>query len=756
MGAEKQKKNTGFAHLRSALLNWYPFVDGARALLLGDDTVPLLPLLQKHYAAVDTSPASDSRYDCIVAVDRIETESDVPAFLRDMSSRLADDGVFLLVFRNRFGIKYLCGGVDEYSGPSLTSLQPVGSGPRLYAKNEVSAFLGKAGFAPPRFYYLMPDADFIQAVYTDDFLPNDSIRDRVFPFDLHSSPLIAWEGDLYDDLVRERLLPFAANVYVAECRKASGIIPEKQVVYAALSTDREDQNSFATVLYSDGTGRKIPLSPKGMKTLQIMCANAVELEARGISIVSYTIAPGGIEMPFIREEGSLRYLRRQLPEHPEAFVKLFDLLYQDVLRSSPAAAALPDDPEKIWGAKAEDLGPILRSALIDMIPYNAFWADGKLRYYDQEFRVEDCPAKYVLFRALFYTWLHIPEAEQYLPLESMKARYGLLKCWDGFRAREARFVSKNRRYDALKEIYEHAGPDRAAIRRRRAAMDDSVLLSAVHTVQMELLQELDRVCSENGLRYMAIHGTLLGAVRHHGFIPWDDDVDVAMPRKDYDALLALGKERLSEGFFLQTPANSYGCFYGGYAKLRRDGTLALEPQHRNRSQSCHQGVWIDIFPLDNCPREKDGQKRLQKRLSFLQRIIYAKTYSSPQHVLQDVPGSRVSLYYLLARVTRRRWLTRWIDNLCRKQGESGQKGILACYYGARENKNIWPAEAVANVERVPFESMMLPIPCGWDALLRARYGKTYYELPPVYKRYRHDNVTFVFDPRGKSDGNGRQ
>ena len=67
MGAEKQKKNTGFAHLRSALLNWYPFVDGARALLLGDDTVPLLPLLQKHYAAVDTSPASDSRYDCIVA-----------------------------------------------------------------------------------------------------------------------------------------------------------------------------------------------------------------------------------------------------------------------------------------------------------------------------------------------------------------------------------------------------------------------------------------------------------------------------------------------------------------------------------------------------------------------------------------------------------------------------------------------------------------------------------------------------------------
>ena len=171
-------------------------------------------------------------------------------------------------------------------------------------------------------------------------------------------------------------------------------------------------------------------------------------------------------MPLIREEGLLHYLRRQLPEHIDAFVEVFDRIRQDVLQSSEPAEEVPEDLEAVWGAERKELGPILKSALIDMIPYNAFWAGGRIRYYDQEFRVENCPAKYVLFRALRYTWLHIPEAEKYLPLEEMKKRYGLSACWDGLWKRECRFVSGNRNYKALKDIYDHAFPDRDAICRR--------------------------------------------------------------------------------------------------------------------------------------------------------------------------------------------------------------------------------------------------------------------------------------------------
>ncbi len=456
-----------FQYLRSALLNWYPFAPGNRALLAGENTQPLMPLLKKHFQTVDTAPAEGERYDCIAAADYAEKAEDLPALLRSLYRLLDDDGVLLLAFRNRFGLKYLCGGTDEYVKTAFSTLQPAGGGERLYGRNEMKELLLRAGFAPPRFYYLMPDADFVQAVYTDDLLPEDSIRDRVFPFDLHDSPLIAWESDLYDDMVRERALPFAANVYLAECRKPGASPPKKSVVYAALSTDRGEENSFATVLYSDGTACKRPLFPKGLPYLEKVCANMAELSARGILTVSHTMTGSGIEMPLVREEGLLHYLRRQLPDHTEAFLSVFDRIWQDVLRSSPPAEETPDSLAEIWGAGRDQLGPILKSALIDMIPYNAFWADGRIRYYDQEFRVENCPAAYVLFRAIRYTWLHIPEAEKYLPLEEMKKRCHLTETWDGFMARENRFVAGNRNVEALKEIYDHANPDRTAILRRQ-------------------------------------------------------------------------------------------------------------------------------------------------------------------------------------------------------------------------------------------------------------------------------------------------
>ena len=464
---KKRERAPAVRRLRAALLNWYPFGGGSHALLLGKDTAPLLPLLEKRYREVDLSIDRETRYDCIAAVDLIETAEDLPALLRTLNDALDEGGVLLLAFRNRFGLKYLCGGVDDCVKEPFSVLQPVGSAPRLRTRGEMAVLLRRVGFAPPRFYYLMPDADFVQAVYTDEHLPTDSIRDRVFPFDLCDSPLIAWEGDLYDDLVREGTLPALANVYLAECRKQGAAAPERRVVHAALSTDRGERNGFATVLYSDGTAGKLPLYPQGLVTLERMCANMAELKAGGILTVDHTLTEDGVEMPFIREEWLMHHLRRQLPDDPDAFLRVFELLYQDVLRSSPPVEEPPSDLAAVWGTEPGLLGPILQSAWIDMIPYNAFWADGRIRYYDQEFRVEHCPAKYVLFRALRYTWIHIPEAEKTLPLRDVKERFGLTACWEGFLARENRFVAENRNWEALGEIYAHAQPDRAAMRRRR-------------------------------------------------------------------------------------------------------------------------------------------------------------------------------------------------------------------------------------------------------------------------------------------------
>ena len=753
--------------LGAALLNWYPFRDGKRALLLGSHTEALRMLLERHFDTVDLSPAEKIRsdrlsasgeigYDCIVAAGLLESSDDAPELLHALFAWLAGDGVLLLPFRNRFGLKYLCGGIDEAVKSPFATLQPEEHSPRLYARREMETMLLDAGFAKPRCYFLMPDADFVQAVYTEEYLPDESIRDRVFPFDTHNSPLVAWEGDLYDDMVRERMLPYLANVYLAECRKPDAPVPEKRVIYAALSTDRGKEHGFATVLLSDGTAEKLPLFPEGMQSLARLYDNMNALNERGILTVAHEMTDRGIVMPLVREEGLLHYLRRQLPEHPEAFLAVFEQVYADVLRSSPQAEEPPEHLHEIWGAEPQKLMPVLKTAWIDMIPYNAFWADGRIRYYDQEFSVQDCPAKYVLFRALRYTWLHIPEAEKVLPLESVKERFALAELWDGFQRREDRFVGENRNWEALQKIYQNSQPDRTSIARRRETLDSSAWLRDVHAVQLQLLRELDRVCRANGLRYMAIHGTLLGAVRHHGFIPWDDDVDVAMPREDYDRLLTLGNAAFSAGFFLQTPRNNYGCFYGGYSKLRRDGTEALEPQNKNKDwRDCHQGIWVDILPLDYCPETAEGQKKLQKRLKRLQRIVYAKAYELPQYVPRDVSGSQVSFYYLLSKCVRRRWLLQQIDRICRSRKTSPLCGILACYYHGNHNKNIWPAAAIEKITELPFEDMMIPAPEAWDGILRSRYGDDYMNPPPIWKRYRHNQVVFNTGKTG-SDQHGEE
>ena len=756
--AKKTHDSIAKADLRMALLNWYPFPGGERALLLGQNVEPLMTLLKRHYSDVEITSVekvgissvlanNEHNYDCIVAVNVVEACGNVPGLLRWFCAMLSADGVLLLVYRNRFGIKYLCGGVDEHVTEPFATLQPTERQPRLYSRREMETLLFSAGFEQMQNYFLMPDIDFVQAVYTEDYLPNDSIRDRVFPFDLHGSPLIAWEGDLLDDVVREGTLPYLTNAYLAECRKPGAAVPERRVIYAALSTDRGEEHGFSTVLYSDETAEKRALFPAGHKALEQLCHNMNVLKSRGILTVEHALTDSGIKMPLVQEEGLLHYLRRQLPDNPHEFLAVFEQIYHDVLQSSPLAEELPENLTEIWGAEVDKLKPVLRTAWIDMIPYNAFWANGRIRYYDQEFTVHHCPAKYVLFRAIYYTWIHIPEVEKTLPLETVKDHFGLTELWEGFLCREDRFVAENRNWEALRDIYDHAWPDRTAIEKRQEALDPMILIRKVHAVQLELLKEFDRICRENGLKYMAIHGTLLGAVRHHGFIPWDDDVDVAMPREDFDKLLSLGGAGFSPGYFLQTPRNNYGCFYGGYSKLRRDGTAALEPQ--NCRNICHQGIWIDILPLDYVPESKKKRQQLQNRLSFLQRIIYAKAYELPQFVPQDVPGNRVSFYYHLCKYTRRRDLLRRIDSLCRNQAPSPRRGILACYYGKRENKNIWSAAAVENTVEIPFEDILLPVPVGWEEVLCARYGEDYMMLPPPEKRYRHSKTFFDVGQRKK-------
>lgn len=130
---------------------------------------------------------------------------------------------------------------------------------------------------------------------------------------------------------------------------------------------------------------------------------------------------------------------------------------------------------------------------------------------------------------------------------------------------------------------------------------DSVTRSEIQQVELELLKVFISVCDQLDLIYYAAYGTLLGAVRHNGFIPWDDDIDIYMPRKDYEKFLHNAKEYLPKHFFLQTSETDceYMC---SFAKLRNTNTTYIETI--NQGKKMNQGIFIDIFPLDYLPNNK--------------------------------------------------------------------------------------------------------------------------------------------------------
>ena len=126
-------------------------------------------------------------------------------------------------------------------------------------------------------------------------------------------------------------------------------------------------------------------------------------------------------------------------------------------------------------------------------------------------------------------------------------------------------------------------------------------LKALHDVMLNMLVDIDEVCRKHGLCYYLAYGTLLGAVRHHGFIPWDDDADIMMPRKDYEKFLRIAPDELGSQYFVQY-YKTEPYYRHPFAKIRRNGTACIIQDHRHIRM--HQGIFVDVFPLENAPSSK--------------------------------------------------------------------------------------------------------------------------------------------------------
>lgn len=255
-------------------------------------------------------------------------------------------------------------------------------------------------------------------------------------------------------------------------------------------------------------------------------------------------------------------------------------------------------------------------------------------------------------------------------------------------------------------------------------------------IQLEILDEIDRFCKERNLRYSLAYGTLIGAVRHRGFIPWDDDIDIMMPRPDYDRLL---REFNVKGFVLMDLAERNDCVET-FVKVCKEGTIMVD---RNFGREIW-GVNVDIFPIDGAP--SDGLATHYATLDSIREKLFQ---ICPYY--KSVKNGRFSLLlkYLLKRLryfhpgsfmSLKRKLTQAQKALPYQTSETA--GV---YFAAEKTRTFFRKEVYDSIGLLPFEGRNYPAIKQYDRYLTQLYGD-YMQLPPEEERVsHHDYDSFLED-----------
>lgn len=275
-------------------------------------------------------------------------------------------------------------------------------------------------------------------------------------------------------------------------------------------------------------------------------------------------------------------------------------------------------------------------------------------------------------------------------------------------------------------------------------------LRRLHQVQLEMLLELDRVCRELGVAYQLGAGSLLGAVRHGGFIPWDDDVDVVMLRADYQRFLRDAPPLLDSRFFLQT-WRSDPHFQSSFAKLRRHDSVFKETCFQHTKQ--HHGIYLDLFPFDPVWPECWWWRSLLTVVLIMRKVlllVQALAADGANDTLS--PGGPAWQRRLKARIQQglsRVPPTRWMalhEGLLGCLAWMPSKQVVCLANGSLRWKRLRTlTRPVAEFEQtvcLPFEGVLLPVTAFHDQALTRLYGDFRRLPPPEHRRPGHPVVEF--------------
>lgn len=256
----------------------------------------------------------------------------------------------------------------------------------------------------------------------------------------------------------------------------------------------------------------------------------------------------------------------------------------------------------------------------------------------------------------------------------------------------------------------------------------------IKQLELGILDYIADKCHEHRLRYYLAYGTLLGAVRHQGFIPWDDDIDIAMPRPDYEKLIEIVKNDHLSPFRISSLHDA--DYYYEWAKVYDSRTHVVETNVRTMKM----GVWVDIFPLDGAVRP-DHPSRWRFTLRTRPRVAAVYTVLPPTNHVWMKPF--VWLMWQICRSIGFRPFLRSTDRLSQRHNfdDSPYAGYLADH-GSK--KHIYHRNMFDNPIQLPFEGRQFYAPHDYDEMLRSLYGD-YMQLPPEEQRLPHRMNAYWID-----------
>ncbi len=271
------------------------------------------------------------------------------------------------------------------------------------------------------------------------------------------------------------------------------------------------------------------------------------------------------------------------------------------------------------------------------------------------------------------------------------------------------------------------------------------ILAQVQPVLLKILEEVDRVCRENHIRYFLYRGTLLGAVRHQGFIPWDDDLDVAMLREDYEVFRRVAPEKLNSRYCFQDWHTDPG-YAVPFGKVRKRNTVYLEAKGGGLAEN---GFYVDVYPLDCAPEDSQERKNLARVLLHNFRVKLMKSGYTPwKEGERTVWKKRLGYlaYQTAALFFSQEKLIQKYDALVSAVGKTGtvyeQSAMPKSFYFQKD----WFRET----EEYSFCGKSFPGPKAADDVLTVLYGD-YMTLPPEdCRENRHQILQLDFGSDGEA------